>query len=246
MPTTREMVDQNTSFSLNRMIYAVCSGIVFYVLLEVFGFLLVRVSHIPWGMYRFDPWNYRGNLSFVVAMLSVAAAYRFREAVFCWDGEAKSASSWIKSILLGLLGGGVALILASPTFWFLWDDGRTESIQLLIADALSPLAVLNLLFVVISLAVTSEIVFRGIVLRTLARYASIPAAALVSCLVFASVFPALNFGAATILGATSSILYYKTKNLLAPIFANALFTVGGSGIALYHHLMAVQTFSRAF
>jgi membrane protease YdiL (CAAX protease family) len=221
------------------MIYAVCSGIVLFVLLEYSGqFLLARMSHVPWGMYRFDLWYYVNNLCFVAAMLSVAAAYRFRAAVFCWDGAVTSATaSWIKSIPLGLLGGSVALVVASPTFWLGWGHTRLASIQSLIADAFSSFAVLNLLFFIFALAVSSEIVFRGIILRTFAGYASIPAAALASSLLFAYIFPVLGFGAGIILGITSSILYYKTKNLLAPIFANALFTVGGSGIALYHRLM---------
>ena len=220
------------------MIYAVCGGMILYVLLEYSGqFLLARMSHVPWG-YRFDLWYYVNNLFFVAAMLSVAVAYRFKAEVFHWDGERTPATtSWIKSIALGLLGGAVALVVASPTFWFGWGNRQLESTQLLIADAFSPLAVLNLLFVIFAIAVGSEIVFRGIFLRTLAGYASMPAAVLASCLFFAYIFPVLGSVAGIILGITCSILYYKTKNLLAPIFANALFTVGGSGIALYHRLM---------
>jgi len=112
-----------------------------------------------------------------------------------------------------------------------------NQIQLLIANALSPLGVLKLVFFTFALAVSSEIVFRGIVFRTCARYASVPAAILASCLLFALIFPALGFIAAIILSVTSSILYYKTRNLLASILANALFTVGGNGITLYHRLM---------
>ena len=139
--------------------------------------------------------------------------------------------------MVSALGGGVALLVASPVFWFGWGQGKFESIQLLIAHALSPLGVLNLLFFIFALAVSSEIVFRGIVFRTCARYATVPAAALASCLLFAYIFPVVGFIAAIILSVTSSILYHKTRNLLASILANALFTVGGNGITLYHHLM---------
>jgi len=236
MTTTREADEQHNLISLTRMIYAFSGGITLYLLLAYSGqFLLARLRHVP---HWFDLWYYISSLCFVAAMLSIAVAYRFRTAVFRWDSEPISASaSWMKSISLGLLGGAAALIIASPTFWFSWGHRRLEPIQLLIADALSPLRVLNLLFFVFALAVSSEIVFRGIVFRTFARYARIPAAALASCLLFAFFFPVLGFAAAAILSVTSSILYYKTKNLLAPIFANALFTAGGGGIAVYHRFM---------
>jgi uncharacterized MnhB-related membrane protein len=42
---------------------------------------------------------------------------------------------------------------------------------------------------------------------------------------------------AMILSVMSSILHYMTKNLIAPVIANTLFTVCCSGIALYHRLM---------
>lgn len=231
--------DEHGPFSLTRMIYVVCGGIILYLLFLYFGqLLLARVQLPPWGVSRFDLWYHAGHLFFVAAMLCVAIAYRFDPELFHWKvGSASGTTSWIKSIPIGLLGGSVALLLSSPLFWFGLGDTRYKSIQLLIAHALSPLAVLDLLFFIFALAVTSEIVFRGVVFRTFAGYASVPAAALVSCLLFAYIFPVLSFLAAIILGATSSILYYRTRNLLAPIFANALFTVGGSGIALYHRLM---------
>lgn len=237
--TTCNTDDQRGPFSLTRAIYAVCGGILLYLLLEYLGqLLLARVQLTPWGMSHLDLWYHAGNLFFVVAMLCIAIAYRFRAELFHWQGDYGSGStSWIKSIPLGLLSGAVALLLSSPLFWFGWGHQRLESIQVLIAHAFSPVALFDLLFVILALSVTSEVAFRGVVFRTFAGYASVPAAALLSCLLFAYIFPALGFLVAIILGVTSSILYYKTRNLLAAIFANAVFTVGGSGIALYHRLM---------
>ena len=185
---------------------------------------------------RADVWFHVANLFFVTAMLCVGIGYGFSKELFRWEPRSEG-NGWIRSISFGLLGGAVALVLASPMFWFGLGHRSFESIQMLIGSALSPLRVFDLLFFIFALAVSSEIVFRGIVLRTVARYGSVPAAALASCLLFASIFPVLGFVPAIILGVTSSILYYKTRTLLAPILANALFTVDGSGIALYHNLM---------
>jgi len=56
-------------------------------------------------------------------------------------------------------------------------------------------------------------------------------------LLFASICPVLSFPSAIILGVASAILYYRTRNLLASITANAIFTVGGGALTLYHGLI---------
>lgn|ERR1051325_1148970 len=228
--------EQHGQLSLTRMIYSFCGAIILYWILDrstqVF---LARIQLVPWGLYR---WYYVTNAWFVAAMLLVAAAYRFDIKVLCWRKDSTDEiTGLVKSISVGIFGGAVALLLASPTVWFGWDTERLRSSELLIADALSPVPILILLVVILALAFSSEIVFRGIVFRTLALYTTIPAAALASCLLFACFFPVLGFVVAIILGVMSSILYYMTKNLIAPVIANALFIVGCSGIALYHRLM---------
>ena len=95
----------------------------------------------------------------------------------------------------------------------------------------------ELVFFIIILAVSSEVVYRGVVFRTLVAYAGTPAAVLGSCMLFAFIFPVLSFPSAIILGGTSAILYYRTRNLLTSITANAIFTVGGGALTLYHGLM---------
>jgi membrane protease YdiL (CAAX protease family) len=95
----------------------------------------------------------------------------------------------------------------------------------------------KLVFFIIILAVSSEVVYRGVVFRTLADYVSTPAAVFGSCMLFAFICPVLNFPIAIILGGASAILYYRTRNLLASITANAIFTVGGGALTLYHGLM---------
>ena len=229
-------LDTNEQPALTRMIYAFCGGTVFYWLLE-YSVMVVfsRQRPVPWALYRWG--DYVTNGGFFAAMLIVVAAYGFRAEVFLWrDEPTERVTSCVSSGFLGILGGLVALLIASPTVWFGWDTARLRSIGTLIANALSPLPILFLVVVALALAFSSEMVFRGIVLKTLARYTTISAAALVSCLLFACLFPVLGLVAAIILGVTSSILYYSTRNLVAPILANALFTVGCSGIALYQRL----------
>ena len=136
---------------------------------------------------------------------------------------------------MGLAGGMVAFGIAIPVIWF--GDRELESVRRLIATALSPIGVLDLIFFVIALAVSGEVIYRGIVFRTLSDYASVPAAVFGSCLLFAYVCPVLSFPAAIILGAVSAILYYTTRNLAASIIANATFTFAGGALTLYHALL---------
>jgi membrane protease YdiL (CAAX protease family) len=128
-----------------------------------------------------------------------------------------------------------ALALAGPIFWLV--ERRTEFIPWLIADALSPFRVFELVFFIIILAVSSEVVYRGVVFRTLADYASTrqPYSRAACCSL--SFGPVLNSPIAIILGGASAILYYRTRNLLASITVNAIFTFGGGALTLYHGLM---------
>jgi membrane protease YdiL (CAAX protease family) len=234
MTSTNEEQYSHGPFSMTRMIYAVCGAIILYKLLEFGGWsVLKKAQNIPWGLYRFDLWFHAINLAFVLAMLAVGLAYRPKAELFRWSSPRPTVGA-SRSIGLGLAGGVVALALASPIFWI--GDKQLESVRSLIAHAFSPLRVIDLVVFIVALAVSSEMVYRGVMFRTLAGYATVPAAILGSGLLFAYVYPVLSFYAAIILGIASAILYYRTRNLLAPTIANALFTVGGGALTLYRGL----------
>ena len=143
----------------------------------------------------------RTCLLFVLTMLAVTLPYHPKSEIFRWSQATGRPTGSFRSIWLGLAGGGASFALASPIFWLV--GSRTEFIPSLIADALSPLRVLELVFFIIILAVSSELVYRGVVFRTLVDYASTPAAVLGSCMLFAFICPVLSFPSAAILGVTS-------------------------------------------
>jgi membrane protease YdiL (CAAX protease family) len=235
MTSAHEEQNSHSIFSVTRMIYSVCGAIILYKILELaVAFLLRGAQELPWGAYRFDLWFHATNFIFVLAMLAVTLPYRPKSELFRWSSP-RPVVGVFRSVGLGLAGGVAAFAVASPIFWL--GDTQLESIRLLIAHALSPLGVLDLVFLVIALAVGGEVVFRGVVFRTLAGCSSVPAAVLGSCLLFAYVCPVLSLPTAVILGVVSAILYHRTRNLLAPIIANAVFTVGGGALTLYYGLM---------
>jgi membrane protease YdiL (CAAX protease family) len=235
---TRLHNEQNSHsmFFLTRMIYCVCSGVALYKMLELgAAFLLRGTKELPWGVNRFDLWFHARSFVFVLAMLVVTLPYRPKAKLFRWPSS-RPIVGVFGSVGLGLAAGIAAFALASPVFWLVGDT-QLESVRLLIAHALSPLGVLDLVLIVIALAVGGEVVYQGIVFRTLSEYGNAPAAVLGSSFLFAYICPVLDFPAAIILGIASAVLYYRTRNLLAPITANAVFTVAGGALTLYHALM---------
>lgn len=235
MTTSNHEQRPQSVFSLSRMIYTVSSAMVIYKCLEVAGWYWVRKARsLPWGLNAFDSWFYLSNAVFVLVMLTVALFYPKAE-LFRWSSPF-SSSGLFRSIGLGLAGGVAAFAMASPMFWFV-GDRHLYFIRLLIANALSPLGVLGVAVFLIALAISGEVVYRAVVFKSLAESASVPAAVVGSCLLFAYICPVLSFPAGVILGVVSAILYYRTRNLLAPIVANIVLTLGGGGLTVYHTLM---------
>lgn len=220
------------------MIYVVCGAIVLY---ELFGllalFLMRKAQEHPSGVLRpFEIWAHGANLFFVVTMLAATLPYSPKRRLFRWRmGDGTTVTGTFVSAIWGLVGGLAALALAIPFLWL--GDKQLRPISLLLMDTLSPIGLLKLAFFVLALAISSEIVFRGIVFRTLKGYASAPAAVFASCLIFATVCPVFSYPNAIILGVVSAILFQRFRNLLAPITANVLFMLGGSAIMLYRGLM---------
>ena len=237
--TTSEEPRPHGIFSLTRMIYSVCGAVILYIILQHGSRFLLAAQKFPFLLTRMDVWFYASDLSFGLAMLVVILAYHPRSELFRWSSASvtpPAVTGTLWSIVVGATYGAAAFVVASPVFWWL-GDRHLGSIRLSIGGALSPLRVAEPIFLIIVLAVCSEVVCRGVVFRTLANYATTPAAILGSALVFASIYPVLSFAVAMILGSVCALLYYRTRNLLAPIVANAVFTTGGGALTLYRSLM---------
>jgi membrane protease YdiL (CAAX protease family) len=228
MATSPADQSSDSIFSLTRMIYTVGCSVAVYEAVAIIGWLwLTRAQRFPGG--SFDLWFHATNLAFVVAMVAVAVPYSPKSEIFRWSTLGRPAGI-VKSIAWGTVGGAGAFVLASPLFLWL-HDRQLEFVRRLIARALTPLGVLDLAFFVISMAAASEAVFRGVVLRTLAGYASLAAALFGSCLLFAYAYPLFSFPTAMILGLASALVYYKTRNLIAR-FLRALFSQSPAALSL--------------
>ncbi|HXZ42781.1 MAG TPA: CPBP family intramembrane glutamic endopeptidase [Terriglobales bacterium] len=216
------------------MIYAMAGAMLLYKGLEVGSWWwFTKIRRVPWAHFRFDLWFALLNVLFIILMLAVALPYRPKSELFRWSSPI--AVGALRSAAWGLAGGVVAFAAASPIFWY--GDRQLYFVRLLIANALSPLGAAGVVLFVVALGLSSELAYRGVVFRTLVETASVPAAVVGSCLLFAWVYPALSFPVATILGVVSALLYYRTRNLIAPIIANIVVTLGGGALTLYRGLM---------
>lgn len=83
-----------------------------------------------------------------------------------------------------------------------------------------------------------ELFFGGILFRSLAEYASVPASIIASCLLGAYLWPVGSPFAGVIFGAVSAILFYKSRFLLASIVAATVFLCAGPLCSqVFHHFM---------
>lgn len=223
-------------FSLTRMIYSICGASILYIVLVYVFWYLAAHQKLPDALNRLETSSYSSIVLFLPVMLTVVLFYSPKSELFRWPSTTPaSVVGVLRSTALGLAGGLAAFAVASPVFWL--GDRHIGAIQMLMARALSQLPILALIALIVGLAVTSEIVCRGIGSRTLANYASTPAAILGSGSLFAAIYPVFSFPVALILGIACAYLYYRSRNLLAPIVANAVFIASGGGLGLYHSMM---------
>ncbi len=241
MDTNAAVADHahNRLFSLTRMVYALGGAFIVYELFGLLAWFLLRnaLTH-PLGPLRLSGfWLLHGaNLAFVVSMIAATLPYSPKGQLFSWRiDEQTHVAGATMSVLWGIIGGATALAFTAPVFWM--GDKQLGPITLLIADAMSLIGVLELLLIILALAISSEVLFRGVVFRTFERCASVPAAVIASCFLFAVACPVFGYPAAIILGVVAAVLFYRTRNLLASIIANALFTLGGGAIMLYRGFM---------
>lgn len=228
------------TFSLTRTIYVVSAAVLFYEFVDFFiSRWTLRTQAFSWGPSRFTRSElafYSVHLVFIVVTIIAAMTYKPRSELFRWpQSTALNAIAVFKAIGFGLIGGICALAVATPFLWF--GTRRVDFIRSLIAQALSPKGVLDLVFFVVALALGSELLYRGVSFRTLAAYVSLPAAILGSCMVFAFTNPLFGLPEGIIIGAACAIVYYKTRHLLTAVVGNAVFTVSAGGLTLYHVLV---------
>jgi membrane protease YdiL (CAAX protease family) len=225
---------QPSDFSLTKLTYLMSGTVLVYDSFNRFGsaYLMERVKRYP-----VQNWSTIANYSyptlillFVLIMLFVASFYRPLRLNLRWTTKAVAATTSLKTIASGLVAGVGSAVVAAP--FLLSRNMGAPFVARLIADAISPSGILVIVLIIPSLAISTEIVFRGIVFRTFAEYTAMPAAIIGSCLLFAHLWPLFGQTAGIIFGVVSAFLYHRTRRLAACVIANVTFTILAGVFAL--------------
>jgi membrane protease YdiL (CAAX protease family) len=173
---------------------------------------------------------------YLVTMIAIAIAYRPVRRTLVWEprrlvqGRVRRG---IRHAAYGIVGGLICCAAAVPV---MWGHGGSNVGFLVntIADAygMSISSALMVLLLALALPLASEIVFRGIVLRSLAQFVSMPAAVVASALLFTLWWPVLGWYGSVTLGVVSAVLYVRTRTLTASVVANSVLSVGSAVFVL--------------
>jgi membrane protease YdiL (CAAX protease family) len=156
-------------------------------------------------------------LSYLLVMIGVIWWYRRSRPVLQW----RVSTGTFPSIVIGMVAGIVLSSVACALSYYRPDLALRA---LLVSRAASILGLLELVLLVVALPVAGELVFRGIVFRTLCEHVSVPAAVIGSTLAFAYLSPVFDAPTRILLGLGSAALFYKTRNLASSIAANIVMT----------------------
>lgn len=172
-------------------------------------------------------------VTFVLVMVAVCFLYRPLQSIFFFDTDAKrNQQAHLGAVAWGLISGLTAFILTIPISTH--GDPHTSALAHLMLQTyeLAPLGIAGFLLIVLAVPISSEAVFRGIIFKSLVQYMSVPAAVIISSALFAYMWPVLNVQTALVIAITTSLLYYYTRSLLAPIIADAVVCLCTSALVL--------------
>jgi membrane protease YdiL (CAAX protease family) len=145
-----------------------------------------------------------------------------------------SKNVWANAVI-GLVVGLLASFAIFPVA-FGKADLLLERMIALSAYQMRPRGLLELALLILGLPVVGEWVFRGIALEELRKHFSFPAAAAITCGMYAVFWPALNPLSRVVFAALSVTSYRKTGSLLASVVGNAILAAASCFAALWHLL----------
>jgi len=140
----------------------------------------------------------------------------------------------LKELLWGFLAGLLAYTASLPILLRL--DRHSGLADLIISNFYQPEVVLVLVLFAILLPISSEIVYRGIILKAFLESSSVVPAVLLSASVFALVWPVYNSIIGLVLGFTTALLYHRFRNVLPAIVADTVLTIACAATLVYRRL----------
>jgi membrane protease YdiL (CAAX protease family) len=175
----------------------------------------------------------------VVSLELIVVLYFYRPlgGVFNFSSREESGRRGGWGAVVGLAGGLCAFIVSLPLLQ------RSNSQQSIIREIQNcPIClgvILQLALLLIILPILSELVFRGVVFKTLQTESSFWPAVIGSSLLFACVWPVFNPGVAIVLGVASALVFHKTRDVVPCMITNTTLTIFGEAFLLLRRLHVV-------
>lgn len=228
---------------LSRLIYVTSACILSYLEVLSYGTHLILKAEGGKTLHGVTA-AARADLLFLfvsyIVVMSVAIIFLRPRVIRCsWVRMRGLSYRSVRLAFIGLLGGIAASLIASPLPAFgIYKGVEAAAIQITefvdyghSAMLVLPIA-LALAFVV---ALCTEVLFRGIIFRSLTDHASMLAAAIASCLLCSLVWPVYNPVAGIILGMISALLFHRTRRIAPSIIANITFMLLGLSFSIVFH-----------
>ena len=222
-----EAPPQNPQLSLAKLIYTVGSATFLY---QWFSWVGTAILWAPSMRNRWAVISQAYPVSVLVSflmMISLLFAYRpLKPLVYRRLRAIEHKSGMLGNIALGLVTGLLLSFLSIPLVMNGLGGWQTQWLATVLADAkrMSPESVVVAGLLIVAVPISSEIVSKAIIFRTLEEHANIPAAVIGSGLLFAYLWPVCGWPIGILLGLSSAVLYHRTRSLSSSVIANAVLT----------------------
>lgn len=178
-------------------------------------------------------------LSYIVIFFIGILAFRPTTSLLSWGIESDKPRTLLDLSILGIATGLVASIIASPLPLSSMSNGvvatATQIAEILHCGDSIVFTIVVTFIIVLLVAASTELMFRGIVFRSLEERASLPSAVIASCLLCSIVWPVYNVAAGILFGALSALLFYRTRRILSSIIANISFSLTSHSLSVLFH-----------
>jgi membrane protease YdiL (CAAX protease family) len=167
-------------------------------------------------------------LFLVITAVSISF-FRPTKLLLSWNKDQNNTDMHSgKLIGIGVAGGVSAVILVCLALWNKPPGGGILSISLVLINTVAPayattLALPVTLVIVVATAICLELFLRGVVFRSFAVKAGLPAGIAANCLVSYWFWPLPNPVSGVIFGLVSAVLFYQLRTLWPSVIACGFF-----------------------
>jgi ABC-2 type transport system permease protein len=199
------------------------AAMIFFVVQAVTALIIVGRNGRVTGAALLIAFVVAGGLTYLL-MRSVYARAKTRDVPRMTGATTRPLLGVLAGLVTGALATGY-LFAIDAAGWF--QDAALQK------DAIANLGWWVVPLAVVAAPVFEEFIFRGLIFGGLRRSFGLVPATLVSAALFAVMHPALSMVPVFIMGTCAALLYERTRSLLAPMLAHAVYNACAIGAQLW-------------